>query len=48
MKRRVVVTGMGIVSAIGNDVEEVAASLEEMRLEIEAEDEALLGPPPED
>ena len=32
----------------GMSREEVAASLENMRLEIEAEDEALLGPPPED
>ena len=30
-QRRVVITGMGIVSAIGNDVEEVAASLKEGR-----------------
>ena len=29
--RRVVVTGMGIVSPIGNDVEEVAGSLREAR-----------------
>ena len=30
-QRRVVITGMGIVSAIGNDVEEVAAALKEGR-----------------
>ena len=29
--KRVVVTGMGIVSSIGNDVEEVARSLKESR-----------------
>ena len=29
--RRVVITGLGIVSSIGNDAEEVAASLKEGR-----------------
>ena len=33
--RRVVVTGMGIVSSIGNDVEEVADSLKQGRSGIE-------------
>jgi len=42
--RRVVVTGMGIVSSIGNNAQEVVASLREARSGIvKAEDYALLG-----
>ena len=42
--RRVVVTGMGIVSSIGNNVQEVVASLREAKSGIvKAEDYARLG-----
>ena len=49
--RRVVVTGMGIVSSIGNDLEEVSASLREAGAspeEITEVLDAMTPPPPDD